>query len=259
MRWVAYLDILGWKELVEKSRSNSKLIEKLTYIATEFPKQRPENSHYFAPHVTQFSDSIVVSIPADGQLHQARDLLLNRLFMFWKNLLCEEIFIRGGITIGEMYHRGDVAIGPALIEAYLLESRKAIYPRILISDAAATHIGEAGTDFDGNIIWDVLRTHEYKGPARLPDQDNFFDAAVFLPEIRAAITRKLMAERQQRSSVSHTGLEKAQWYASYYNWTVSALTKAVDDYLAWAENIEECRSRVEYIKQRRGELQHIVI
>src|ERR1700756_3728702 len=41
--------------------------------------------------------------------------------------------IRGGIALGGLYHSSDIVFGEALIDAYRLESKVAVYPRILIS------------------------------------------------------------------------------------------------------------------------------
>ncbi len=46
----------------------------------------------------------------------------------------EGIMIRGGVTIGDLYHRNNIVYGPAMIEAYRLESKCAIYPRIIMSE-----------------------------------------------------------------------------------------------------------------------------
>jgi hypothetical protein len=50
-------------------------------------------------------------------------------------LISEGVFIRGGITIGELIHQDSgIIMGPALIDAYELEKNCAIYPRIVLSD-----------------------------------------------------------------------------------------------------------------------------
>ena len=49
------------------------------------------------------------------------------------SFLQEGILIRGAITRGELFHYGDTIFGPALVEAYELESKIAIYPRIIFT------------------------------------------------------------------------------------------------------------------------------
>jgi len=48
------------------------------------------------------------------------------------------VFVRRGISIGPLYHDTNVVFGPALVEAYKLESRIAKFPRILVSDQVYT-------------------------------------------------------------------------------------------------------------------------
>ncbi|HTG56249.1 MAG TPA: hypothetical protein VL943_08285, partial [Niabella sp.] len=51
------------------------------------------------------------------------------------------MMIRGGITIGDLIHEENGALfGPAMNEAYRLESNSAIYPRVVISNNAKSHL-----------------------------------------------------------------------------------------------------------------------
>lgn len=44
------------------------------------------------------------------------------------------VWIRGGITIGDLYCGQGEVFGPALVEAYLIESKVAKYPRIIMTE-----------------------------------------------------------------------------------------------------------------------------
>ena len=55
--------------------------------------------------------------------------------------MMKEVFIRGAITIGELIHtENGIIMGPALIEAYELESKFAKYPRIILSEKLLKHL-----------------------------------------------------------------------------------------------------------------------
>ena len=84
---------------------------------------------------TCFSDSIVVSVEVDkNNLNERFSTLVANLSKAGAILLCEGIFIRGGITIGEIVHESaGIVFGQGLIDAYELESAVAFYPRILVS------------------------------------------------------------------------------------------------------------------------------
>ena len=63
-----------------------------------------------------FSDNFVYSIPADfgGRI-------LNFIPKMVRTLLQKGFLIRGGITVGKLYHKENVVFGPALIEAVKIE------------------------------------------------------------------------------------------------------------------------------------------
>lgn len=60
--------------------------------------------------------------------------------------------MRGGISLGEIHHQQDLAFGPAFINAYDLESRSAIYPRIVITE-------------------DTIRRGLTKNPINIPEEE----------------------------------------------------------------------------------------
>jgi len=83
------------------------------------------------------------------------------------------ILSRGGVGHGLLHHENGIVFGHALIQAYELESKQAIYPRILVpQDIAAayieTEVAQRGeqvratvsslfrTDFDGNVHLHIL-------------------------------------------------------------------------------------------------------
>ncbi|MDN0075626.1 hypothetical protein QU481_12055 [Crenobacter sp. SG2303] len=85
--------------------------------------------------VTAFSDNIAVSVRLE-QGNDLLELLHFSCYLTWK-LLAKGVLSRGGIALGELYHKGSIIYGPALLEAYQLESQVAIYPRIVVAHGAA--------------------------------------------------------------------------------------------------------------------------
>ena len=78
-----------------------------------------------------FSDSLVLSAPDDleGLFN-----LTHALWMLAREMLGIGVLLRGGISLGLIYHFDRTVFGPALIDAYRLENKVAIYPHILFSD-----------------------------------------------------------------------------------------------------------------------------
>ena len=93
--------------------------------------------------ISQFSDSIAITCTIDTYGSDIRNNIerykeeIKEFFIligycFW--LFIEHVgLIRGSITLGPLYHVGSCIFGPALVEAHYLESKKAKYPRIIIS------------------------------------------------------------------------------------------------------------------------------
>ena len=137
-RIVVFLDILGFQKIINKTlqpdgSDNSSEIENLvnTFKDIECFTMPDHTELNNGKKVTQFSDSLVISFPVTLQgglwstLFDLRLLIIN---LINRNMLC-----RGAITIGKLYHDKYV-FGPALIEAYILESNIAYYPRVILSE-----------------------------------------------------------------------------------------------------------------------------
>lgn len=85
---------------------------------------------------TCFSDSIVVSVEVDDtNINETFSTLVANIADMGEYLLINGILIRGGITIGNLYHdSSSIIFGSGLIEAYQIESNLAKHPRIVLSD-----------------------------------------------------------------------------------------------------------------------------
>lgn len=154
---VAFIDILGFKEIVRKSERSPRLL-KTIYESLGFLKKRelPEKWNLQLVEIEEdaqkrgiedfdiayrtfssaFSDSIVVSVIIDDKnIHASFSTLLANLAFVGSKFVMDGILIRGGITIGKIIHtETGIVFGQGLIDAYNLETRSAKYPRIILSD-----------------------------------------------------------------------------------------------------------------------------
>lgn len=89
-----------------------------------------QNNSLFGKEVTTFSDSIVISYEFTeyGSLFH----ILVDLYHIQVGIIYKGFFIRGGIYSGNVFHNQSMVFGPAMIEAYRIESKVAEYPRILV-------------------------------------------------------------------------------------------------------------------------------
>ena len=156
--FVAYLDILGFKNLVlKRTRRNKEKLERyfgiinsvIEYIRTIPLKQEISS--------IVISDSIILSLSQsenkDDNLFKLRQLLI-AVGLIQKNLALKDIWLRGAITSGDTYFdasKGQV-VGPAYINAFLLEQNLAISPRVIVDTRMINEFGfRSAADFTGHI------------------------------------------------------------------------------------------------------------
>lgn len=148
-RLILFLDFLGFREIVaetiEDPASLSRLIAGLDAI-----RLIPEDGSIESERVTQFSDSLVVSYRVDET--SGVFWLLHAMAMTVVELACRGYLLRGAVTIGDLLHDDRHVVGPAMVAAYEMESRRAIMPRVIIDsavlDIARVYRGELHTSDD---------------------------------------------------------------------------------------------------------------
>lgn len=139
-RICAFVDVLGFGDTVKRSvdergQPMPKEIGRIVRFLSTMVRytQREDFEHESALRtVTQFSDSLVISYPCRAQ---------SEVFLSLLDLLycCMEgvglgFFLRGGVAVGPLLHTKEMVFGPALVSAYEMESKHALYPRIIVHD-----------------------------------------------------------------------------------------------------------------------------
>jgi hypothetical protein len=169
-RVVAFYDILGWRNHIRDAGNDPKKVGELRRIIllhsrlVRLPVEEPAK-------VSTFSDNIVISIrPTKFVPYFLRALALFQLMTANRGFL-----LRGGVAVGDVIHDDEVVFGPALVQAYDLESRIAKFPRIVLQkelfefgEFKGFHAHEDGLYFLDPFTVDTVRyfLHEddQKGP-----------------------------------------------------------------------------------------------
>ncbi|MBV8760446.1 MAG: hypothetical protein JO257_24350 [Deltaproteobacteria bacterium] len=133
-RVVAFLDILGFTDLVRRSTNDEQarvlLRNVLLTIESECGLDATIGSGLPLIY-SQGSDSIIISCPARPEIV---GVMLMRLQLLQGHLLSmHAVLCRGGVTVGPLVHAGNVFYGPAYLEALALEESAAM-PMIAISE-----------------------------------------------------------------------------------------------------------------------------
>lgn len=129
--FVAFIDILGFSAMV---KSDCESVEAPRYLELLYSAHVRANTLFaqdLDATLIQFSDSIVLSRPFDMSKLKG---FLETIAKWQRMLLLDGLLCRGGITFGKHFSKEKFLFSKAMIDAYHLESLKARYPRIIISE-----------------------------------------------------------------------------------------------------------------------------
>lgn len=142
---IAYLDVLGVTNLIEKTHREGKedeAIKRLEKIRKIVEGSTSVIRETGVINYVQLSDSFVfVCEPA------VLEKLIELLSSVQMRILVEcQLLLRGAITIGDAIDDpdGKSIIGPAFIQAYRLQENDAVYPRVIVDKSVIRAITDKG-------------------------------------------------------------------------------------------------------------------
>ncbi len=242
-RLCAFVDILGFRDLVQRSLDRPALQGQIRQLLREVVLARPVwdrdspvaliearlrgqgvadpkaeaellVSEYTATERgSSFSDSLVLSATLNDR---AITGLVTSLLFLSRGLAELGKYARGAVCVGLLCHEQDLCFGPVLIAAYDLEKKVAVYPRIVFSleaYAVVAHVNLTSVgllapylreDVDGQRFLDFLN------PAALDLVGPFREDQ--MREIRRELDRQLSS-----STVPPRIREKLVWLVRYFN------------------------------------------
>jgi len=242
--YVAFLDILGFGNFVETKDAEYVYIY-LSNLVTASQRLNLSSLNY---DISIFSDSIIISAP----LEQSGKYITDKLFLLYINSLLlanivveslGELALRGAITKGTFFTDGkNITFGKALIEAYKLESAKAVYPRVLVAtDEFSPEKAKESSAFLNTIItkaslqkkFELVQT-EFKEQSQDRYRDgeylccNYLSALYLMGEGWASnyksglMKHKNFIEVKLSEKYSNDNVhEKYIWMKTYHNWFCS--------------------------------------
>ena len=147
---VAFVDYLGFSAAIDSSdeASRATILRQLVSLAAMrgnfyVEKIDPKRTRLRAA-ISTFSDNIVISYSVPGLMAEGGRSRADALSLAIGQIagtigrhayeaLRNGFLIRGGLTVGNLYHANGVVFGEALVDAYRIESTTSIYPRVVIS------------------------------------------------------------------------------------------------------------------------------
>jgi hypothetical protein len=224
VRYCAYIDILGFRELVRQIGEDELKLGEVANILSRVHQPRLANA--FNPNAVQYrtqsiSDAVAISVaPTVEGLHE----LFSSLHDLTMELLTEGYLLRGAIVKGRLYHDDKMVFGDALVKAYELEMQIVRFPRVMITREVALDLNV------DNALAQTCQTFMRQaddGPVHLHPMRRMlleFNNAPMKPDdveddrFGEYHRIKQMLERRLYTAMDNPRhFEKVQWFARYWN------------------------------------------
>ncbi|CAH6840162.1 conserved hypothetical protein [Vibrio chagasii] len=142
--FVAFLDVLGFKQMIQsQNRTQINKYFGIVNSAIEYLNEIPSKREIGSIVI---SDSVILTVPCNGdseeKLNKLRQLCI-AVGLIQQNLAVEGIWLRGAISCGDTYFSSsdNQIVGPAYINAYLLEEQLAVNPRVILDSKLIPKLG----------------------------------------------------------------------------------------------------------------------
>ena len=134
---LSYFDILGYKNIINNlsESEESKLISDINNIIKKANRYNKKYGREWYLKTYSFSDNflLVMKIESKGTIFNSFVLFLGILQEIqYEMVINYGLFIRGSIVKGQVYAGNNFVYGKGLINAYEIENKIAIFPRIII-------------------------------------------------------------------------------------------------------------------------------
>lgn len=199
--YVASLDLLGAKNMI----SNDSTDEHLNHIYNIYKSWEriiTTDGYFGKLKVKIFSDNILIACNTkNGNLEKLLEYVADMAEHFLKN----GYKIRGGISKGKLYIDDLMVWGSGLVNAYLLESKEAIYPRIIIDPDLLGEITNRTKEYlivldsDGKYYMNYIRWYG-------KNKDGYLDTVHIAKEF---------LQKEENSVTEEKIKKKLNWFKNY--------------------------------------------
>ena len=165
-QFTVYIDLLGFVGAVSNEEETNisdinGLLTKITTMRSKFAVKsvgtKSIKTIWIKPMITTFSDHIVISYPlkrsckAIGDTKSTLITIVLQVNHFTaqvaEDALRIGLLVRGGATIGKLYHTPRAIFGKALNDAYYIESKVSNFPRVVLSPEITSQLTKS--DIEG--------------------------------------------------------------------------------------------------------------
>lgn len=214
-RLVAFLDILGFKSLINQNKADS--IETIKVVNKEI-----QYTLKIISEENNTDDDISLKLFSDCFCVSSNDILiiLKKLSYIQFYLSMKGIFLRGALSKGLHYENENIIFSKGLINAYELE-QTARYPRIIVSKSLLK-------EYEKIIIEGCILT----APDDIPfihylNQKPYYEDVPIENELLEDHKKSIIQQVEKNVTIPNI-IEKYRWAAEYHNYTVESLMNPED-------------------------------
>ena len=214
---VIFLDVLGSREMssFEEKYKIHRIFHESVKKSQDLQDSEGKEHVAYTRKLFSFSDCAYIfykyksdTVDSRKDLNKLFQVALFNTSLMTLQLLNEGYLIRGGVTYGNAYYDELSFFGPAVEDAYLLESKKAVTPRILI----APNFGEKILSHERKVYdqvfgptsphYNFLPKRSYIPTIVIPDETDFILNKVYILEMEGSIDLGNI-------SISHHGMKES--------------------------------------------------
>ncbi len=181
-RAVAFIDVLGFKTLVKDSAASAVALAQLQSLVDLLDATIPALNSGVSLSVPQtlhpnhlyISDCIILSAPLfvdvpNFKNYNGLEILVMRVSQITHLFMAAGYLVRGGVSVGKVWHGTSNVVGPAYQEAYLQETCTNM-PRVELTQSAKAHWANGlcassrmCIDYDGHFMVNGLHDYYVQG------------------------------------------------------------------------------------------------
>lgn len=224
--YCAFLDVLGFSKRIEHSyhdKNYDNLLKEFHQILTNSINEFKESTDGTMLYFKSFTDNIILSHPKFSD-----DMESEFGFIIWPikeyqfQMALRGFFVRGGLALHLLFMDENCVYGMALLEAYRLESKIAIYPIVVLCDRTMKlvdrHIGYYDEGWAPQ-VQDILKGPDgryfihYLSECIIEGVDRIYLDA------KSLLLHKQNIESALKEYAADTGvISKFLWLAAYHNY-----------------------------------------
>lgn len=253
-----FLDLLGFSQEVLTHCNANRGQEHLVSLLRALEEAMVKFEHGSEYEMKVFTDNIVIGVPfkkitelsswcpedeineyggyASGDIlseiyEKYFDAIISQVIFYQLEMIKNKFFVRGGWSAGNLYMDSKIVYGDALIDSYILESKKAIYPRIILGENLKEMVERMLYNKAVLVPFPYNRKYEVYGNPTLPqllkdENDIYFVNYLFQTIDWDSKTidyqiiqkhREIIVEMINKNKSNERVLEKYCWSAFYHN------------------------------------------